>query len=236
MLRSPADFTQEAAEIVKAFRAAGVPKGGSLLHLGCGAGGLDFHLNHEFLVTGLDISAQMLKHARSTNPQVQYLAGDVRQARLQRLFDAVLLHDAQAYLTSPAELKATYETAAAHLKPGGVLVCASQDLRSGFQQHRVHGGVTRTHGATTVTTMEVDFDPDPGDHAFDKTFVFLIRDQAGQRVETDVHTMGLWDLVELLRPMRAAGFAAQVSTPKIPGKGEGDWVLVTATTVPPTEG
>jgi hypothetical protein len=148
----------------------------------------------------------MLAGARSLNPEVEYLAGDMRDVRLGRTFDAVLVHDAVAYMTTPAELRAAYATAAAHLGPGGVLVTAPEELRSRFRQHRVQSE-THTRGNRTLTLVQVDYDPDPADTSFEATFVFLIR-QAGQplQIEIDHHVCGLYSVEEVLA---SAGCAAR---------------------------
>jgi trans-aconitate methyltransferase len=140
----------------------------------------------------------MLAHARSVNPEVEYLEGDIRDVRLGRAFDAVLLHDAAAYMTTPADLRAAYATAAAHLEPGGVLVTLPEELRSHFRQHRVDSE-TRVRGDVSVTMIEVDYDPDPADTMCETTYVFLIR-QPGQplQVEVDTHLVGLYELDEVL--------------------------------------
>jgi SAM-dependent methyltransferase len=216
------------SELISAFRNSGVPAGGGVLHLGCGRGSLDMHLKAHFRVTGIDISPAMLDHARRTNPDVEYIQGDILLARLNRRFDGVLLHDAQAYCTHPEQLRSVYETAAAHLGHEGVMVSAPEELRHRFQQDRVHDAIRLSEGTTTVTTVEIDHDPDPEDNAFDRTFLFLIRDANGQRVEMDLHRQGLWDLEDVLASIREAGFLPDVSTPKLSDMEQGEWVLGTA--------
>ena len=228
LLSPPEHYPEEASELASAFREAGVGAGGRILHLGCGGGSLDTHLKAQFRVTGIDVSASMLDHARRTNPDVEYIEGDILTARLGRTFDGVLLHDAQAYFTRTDQLRAAYDTAAVHLRPGGVMVSAPEELRHRFRQDRVHDSVTLGDANMTVTTVEIDHDPDVHDSAFDRTFLFLIRDADGQRVEMDVHRLGLWNLEEMLVPMREAGFIPEVSEPKLSDMEEGEWVLVTA--------
>lgn len=204
---SPPEEYQEEVETFRArFRRHGVPDGAPVLHLGCGGGSIDWHLKRHYRVTGVDMSPGMLAHARDLNPEVDYLQGDIRDVRLGRTFGAVLLHDAVAYMTTPADLRAAYATAAAHLAPGGVLVTLPEELRSQFRQHHVHEE-THTRGDVSVTTIQVDFDPDPADTSCETTFVFLIR-RAGApvQVETDTHVVGLYHLEEVLAALREVGF------------------------------
>src|SRR5690606_16940081 len=107
----------------------GVGAGARVLHLGCGGGSLDFQLKRHYRVTGLDLSPAMLEIAKALNPEVSYHAGDMRVHRLGETFDAVIVHDAISYMTSTAELGEVYGTAAAHLRPGGVLIALPEELR-----------------------------------------------------------------------------------------------------------
>ena len=151
----PEDYVEEVESFRRRFADRGVTCGARVLHLGC------------------------------VNPEVEYLPGDIRSVRLGRTFDAVLLHDASAYMTSQEQLLQAYETAAAHLEIGGVMVTPPEELRSRFVQHRssIH---TRTIGDLTVTTVEMDYDPNPSDSSFEKTFIFAIREGKSLRVEWDV--------------------------------------------------
>lgn len=58
-----------------------------MLHLGCGAGGHDFHFENYFHVTGVDISEGMLELAENKNPEVTYIKGDMRIIRVREQFD-----------------------------------------------------------------------------------------------------------------------------------------------------
>ncbi|MBL4683294.1 MAG: class I SAM-dependent methyltransferase [Nannocystaceae bacterium] len=215
-LLSPAeDYPEEAAVIRSHFVQAGVPDGARLLHLGCGGGSLDHHLKQHFKVTGLDCSAAMLARAAEVNPEVEYIVGDMRDAALGRTFDAVLLHDAQSYLTKAEEFADVYATAARHLKAGGVFVSAPEALREHFVQDRVTSSTSQAQGGAHVTTIELHHDADPTDHVFETTYMFVIRREGHQRVEVDVHQKGLWDLDEIVAPMAEAGFVATVSRPEV---------------------
>ncbi len=176
-----------------------------MLHLGSGGGSLDCQLKTTYRVTGVDVSAAMIMHAKRVNPEVEYVCGDIRTVRLGRTFDAVLVHDAIAYMTSVTELEQVYHTAAAHLEPGGVMVALPEELRTRFVQDRTEVK-TRTRGARTVTFLEVDHDPDPADHSFEAVFVLVIREGKDVRIETDRHVLGLFELYEFLDAMRSAGF------------------------------
>lgn len=65
------------------------------MDLGCGGDHNDFHL------------------ANALNPELEYLKGEMRDVRLGRRFDAVLIADAGSYLLARADLKLAFETASA---------------------------------------------------------------------------------------------------------------------------
>lgn len=204
----PENYVEEVATFRTRFERHGVADGARVLHLGCGAGSIDYHLKQHYRVTGVDISDGMLAHARGINPEVDYRSGDIRSVRLGEHFDAVLLHDAISYLTSIEELEAAYATAAAHLRPGGVLVALPEEIRSRVVAHRTEADTTRI-GDRIVTVMEVDYDADPADHRYETVFLFLIREGDTVRVEIDRHQQGVFELSEFLAAIAAAGFEAR---------------------------
>lgn len=224
----PEHHLEEAEAYASTLRAHGVADGSTLLHLGSGGGSLDYHLKRHYRVTGVDLSPAVLEHARELNPEVEYLAADIRSVRLERTFDAVLLQDTAAYLTSPEELRAVHRSAGAHLATGGVLLTRPQELRSHFVQHRTCVA-TRSSEERTVTTVAADFDPDPQDCVFERTYVFLIRESGSLTVETDTHRLGLFELEELLDALHAEGFEPEVRRLERSGSTpESDYPLLAA--------
>lgn len=204
----PEHYEEEVATFVARFRRHGVPDGASILHLGSGGGSIDWHLARLYEVTGVDRSGAMIRHASSLNPGVTYLEGDLRTIRLGRRFDAVLLHDAIAYMTSVQALEEAYATAAAHLAPGGVLVTIPEQLRDTLRLGRTRISVRR-RGDREVTLYETDHDADPRDHVFETVFVFVIRESGTTRVEADLHINGVFELDEFLGALDRAGFDAR---------------------------
>ena len=65
----------------------------------------------------------MLEIARQKLPDVELVLGDMRSIRLGRTFDAVLcLYDAVNHLLEFGDWERLFDTAVAHLRPGGVFV------------------------------------------------------------------------------------------------------------------
>ena len=109
------------------------PEAKSILELGCGTG-LHACLMAEkgCTVHGIDLSEEMLEAAgrrRANLPsqlqsRLSFAAGDVRTYRHACTFDVVVsLFHVFSYQTSNADLSSAFQTAAAHLGPGGILIC-----------------------------------------------------------------------------------------------------------------
>lgn len=205
LLSPPEDYAEEAQVIFEEFEQLGLEDGDRVLHLGSGGGSLDWHLKRRFEMAGVDLSEDMARHAAEVNPEVKYWQGDIRTFRGENVFEGVLIHDAIAYMTSHDELRAVFETAAAHLNADGALVCVPEQLREQFVQHEVEHQ-THSSGSVSVTTVEVNYDPDPHDTVFETTFAYFIRSDGDLSVEIDRHHMGIFPLSDYVSAARLAGF------------------------------
>ncbi len=128
-LADPADYEQEVAHYADLVWQHADPPVKTLLHFGCGAGGHDLYFKRYFAVTGVDLSVGMLDKAREKNPEIEYIEGDMRTIRLDRQFDAVVIPDSIDYIATRGGLQQVIQTAALHLRTGGVLliVCSTAE-------------------------------------------------------------------------------------------------------------
>ena len=110
--------------ILKARR----PQAQTLLELGSGGGHVAFHLKSDLDCTLSDLSPAMLEVSRRLNPGCLHIQGDMRTLDLDRHFDIVLAHDAIAYMTCEADLRAAFATAHRHLAPGGLALFIPDDV------------------------------------------------------------------------------------------------------------
>ena len=187
----------------------GTRSASTLLDIGCGGGKNVFNLKGKFSVTGVDLSPAMLAQARLLNPESTFVLGDMRTFRLDRTFDAVLMDDAISHMSCLADFVAAFRTAAAHLKPGGVLVVTPDVTVETFQQNSTI--VTRAtrkgpEDEPEVVFVENVYDPDPVDEHYETTVLYLIRDRGRLRIETDHWTMGLFPLETWRGVLRETGF------------------------------
>jgi SAM-dependent methyltransferase len=205
IITPPEDYDVEAAQFIQAIRQHARIPAHTLLDLGCGAGHNDHFLQADFQVTGIDLSEPMLALARKLNPDIEYLPGDMRTLRLGRLFDAVMVADSINYLCNEEDLRAVFQTAFAHLRPGGVFCTYSEEIPENFVQN---GTYTTAHKQDDleIALVENYYDPDPTDTQFEMTFIYLIHQGGELRIESDLHLAGLFPVATWLRLLAEAGF------------------------------
>jgi len=207
LLTAPADYADEAAYVLRLLRERVDPLE-TLLELGSGGGNTASHLRAELRLTLSDRSPEMLELSRTINPGVEHVLGDMRDLRLGRRFDAVLVHDAIVYMASEPDLRATMATVAAHLRPGGAAVLMPDFVRETFAPSTDHGG--HDGPDRSLRYLEWSWDPDPNDTTYITDFAFLLREPDGTvRIERDRHVEGLFPKRTWLALLEAAGLQAE---------------------------
>jgi SAM-dependent methyltransferase len=203
----PADHFDEAESYREALTRAASPSPQTLLELGAGAGHNAFHLKRRFRCTLTDLSEDMLGLSRALNPECEHIAGDMRTLRLNRGFDAVLVHDAVTYMTSAADLAAAARTAFAHTRPGGAALFAPDDLRESFRESTIL--LEGQEGTRALRGLEWTWDPDPSDDTCLAEYALLLRDGDQVRAVHDRHVVGLFSRATWLRVLTDAGFTVE---------------------------
>ena len=218
VISPPEDYAVEAVDWHKALRRHLGPGRHRLLELGVGGGHNLSHLTGEFDAVAVDISPKMLELSRRLNPAVEHHLGDMRTFRVPgRTFDAVLIHDAIAYMLTEDDLRAVFATARAHLQPGGLLLVAPDLVRDTFAPGMTLSWFTQRDGVE-ITTEEVVRDANPFDTVVESHFTYTISERGAKRVERDIHQTGLFSIATWLALLQEAGFAAE----RIPIPGDGD--------------
>lgn len=125
------DYSAEAGYVAAHIRGH-APQAKRILELGCGTGAHAEHLAHlGYTVHGVDMSEEMLSLAearKAASPadvaaRLSFGLGDVRSVRTEQTYDAVIsLFHVMSYQSTNADLVAAFETAAAHLSPGGLFL------------------------------------------------------------------------------------------------------------------
>jgi SAM-dependent methyltransferase len=200
------DYAEEAA-FVRRLLEDHVPAVHDVLELGSGGGHNAFFLKEGFQLTLTDLSAAMVAQSQTLNPDCMHLVGDMRTLRLERVFDAVFIHDAIGYMTSEADLLAALTTAFEHLRPGGVALVLPDATAEIFEPSEDVGGSDAPD--RSVRFLEWTFDPDATDDWVQTEYVFALRrGDEGVRVVHETHRTGLFDRAAWLRLLRQAGFEA----------------------------
>lgn len=123
LLYADKDYAGEAARAVVLAAQCSGRSPATVLELGAGTGGHAVHLAAAGVeVVGVEASPDMIASAPEV-PGVRLVAGDARNVRLGRTFDAVLaLFHVASYQTEDTDLEAFLATGSAHLRPGGAFV------------------------------------------------------------------------------------------------------------------
>ncbi|GGY44339.1 class I SAM-dependent DNA methyltransferase [Parvularcula lutaonensis] len=102
---------------------ARLPRGASVLDLGCGAGDpiAAWLIAQGFAVTGVDFAEGMLRIARARYPSARWLLQDMRVLDIDGPFDAIISWDGSFHLTTD-EQRALLPRLASLLAPGGRLL------------------------------------------------------------------------------------------------------------------
>jgi SAM-dependent methyltransferase len=212
LISPPGEYAAEAAYLAAVFRSAPIAVR-EVLDLGSGGGHVAVHLKEQFSLTLADRSAQMLAVSRRLNPECAHLRADMRTARLGRLFDAVLVHDAIDYITSEDELCQVIGTAFAHCRPGGIAVFVPDHIADTFRPLSGRGGGSDATGRQ-ASFRERTWDPDPGDDWVQAEYEFTLR-AAGSAVQVvrETHRLGAFSRGAWLRLLAEAGFEAHAGAP-----------------------
>jgi SAM-dependent methyltransferase len=202
-----ADHADEAACYEAALCGAITGAAATLLDLGSGAGNNAAHLKARFACTLADLSPAMLELSRARNPECEHLEGDLRTLRLGRTFDAVLVHDAVAYMTTEADLRAAIATAWVHTRPGGAAIFTPDSLADGFAEQT--DALEGDDGRRAIRGVIWQWDPDPADTTCRVEFALLLRENGDVRMVHDGHVEGLFPRATWLRLLSGAGFTVE---------------------------
>ncbi len=201
----PEDYVEEACHWRTLLRELLGPGSHSVVELGSGGGHNLSHLTPDFDAVAVDLSEEMLELSRKLNPGVEHIPGDMRSIRLGRVFDAVLIHDGISHITSETDLTAVFETAACHLRPGGVVIAAPDWFRETFKSIWT-AECSYSSEDMGLTAFEYLHDPDPDDTVIEALLTFIIDRGGVCEIEHDRMLLGLFPMALWRKVIRSAGF------------------------------
>jgi SAM-dependent methyltransferase len=139
----------------------------------------------------------MLEYARRRNPELTYIAGDMRTFKLQNKFDIITAMDMIMYNLNYSDLEKTLKNFYDHLKIGGVLLFFFEEMKKTFKQNKTSVSEHK-RGKTEVVVIGNDYDEDENDTEYESTLIFLIRKDGKLQIEIDTHRMGIFELEKVL--------------------------------------
>jgi trans-aconitate methyltransferase len=205
LLTAPHEYVAEAVAYRDLIEETAQQPVKTILELGCGGGANASHLKRHYEMTLTDISEPMLAQSRKINPELEHLVGDMRTLRLDRTFDAVMIHDAIDYMTTRSDLSAAIQTAAAHLESGGLALFIPDHIKDVFAEGTDHGGHDDDKGRG-LRYVEWTWDPDPNDDTYIWDFAYMMRDETGDvQIMHDRHICGVFTKATWLDLLQQAG-------------------------------
>jgi len=191
VLAAPESYEEEAMGYIKTIERFISRPSPTMLHLGCGAGGHDFHFQKYFTVTGVDLSKGMLDLAQTKNPEITYVKADMRTVNLNKKFDIVIIPDAIAYMITLEDLMATMKNAVAHLKPNGVLLVVAHTKEEFRNNNFAYTGAKDNIQITVFENNHIT-----SENSYEATMIYLIHENGRKRIHHEVHTLGLFSCDE----------------------------------------
>jgi len=203
LFTSPEEYKDEVAYYAKVIKDELKGEVKTVLELGSGGGNSASHLKKHFQMTLVDLSENMLNVSRKLNPECEHVLG------VNKVFDAVYVHDAIAYMHTEKDLRKTIETAYLHCRPGGMTMMVPDYIKENFTDAIVTGGHDKLKQG--LRYMEWIWDPDPSDTSYLSDMVYMVRDENGQmNCVYDRHILGLFSQETWIRIMKEVGFIPKV--------------------------
>lgn len=206
-MSAPEDYAEEATFYRDTMLASGTRPLRTVLELGSGGGNNASHLKRHFELTLVDLSPGMVAVSQRLNPECEHHQGDMRSFRIDRQYDAVFVHDAVCYMTTPEDLRLAMETAFVHCRPGGVALFAPDCTSETFEPSTEHGGHDGEERA--LRYLEWCWDPDPADMTYTVDYMYALREGTEIRVMQDRHIEGVFGRALWLETLASAGFVAE---------------------------
>ena len=187
-----------------------------LLDVACGTGHHLEFLAKSFDAEGLDLSPEILEHARKRNPELTFHCADMRTFDLSTRFDAITcLFSSIGYMTTIEDLEMAITNMARHLVSGGVLIVEPWLTPDVWKEGSVHGmfiddpnlKIARVNTSLTRGRLSI-FDLHHLVGTPEETFHFV-----------EHHEMALYTIDEMASAFAHAGLITTVDSEGLTGRG-----------------
>ena len=181
-----------------------------ILDLGCGTGKHDILLAETgFTVTGIDLSEKMIGIAnKQKNKNTNFFVGDVRNAKLEKKFDAVIsLFHVASYQTSNEDFGNYIKTAYDHLKPGGIFIFDfwyGPAVLTDLPQTKIKRVDNEEFSLMRFTESKLH----PNENVVEVKFDIIVENKSTKIIEKteEIHRMRYWFLPEIEFIAKLNGF------------------------------
>jgi SAM-dependent methyltransferase len=216
LLSPPEDYAEEASYFINTLNNHAESPVTTMLELGAGGGNNAYHIKQHATLTLTDHSQEMLQVSQQLNPECRHIAADMKTLRLNETFEAVFLHDAVMYLVTEHDLQCTWQTAAHHLRPGGIALFVPDFIHETFQSQTTHDGHDGENRA--LRYLEWTTDPDPTDSTFTTDRILILKDGSNQTTVEHIQCqLGLFPESVWRSLMKKAGFEPIILRPTYEG-------------------
>lgn len=134
------------------LKVSGIGPGKSVLDVACGTGVLiqDYMMLGASSITGVDISIEMLKIAKSKFPVIDFVCADAAEYDFRGRYDCVMVFNAFPHFDDPDGLIANL---AGHMNRGGRLTIAHDMSRSDLDRHHSGGALKVSVGLMSEDSL-----------------------------------------------------------------------------------
>ncbi len=208
LISPPEEYDEEASLILGLLGEVRGQAPKTMLELGSGGGNTASHLKESLETLVLtDLAQPMLDLSVTLNPGLEHIQGDMRQLRLGRTFESVLVHDAIMYMLTPEDLLAAIKTAWEHLEPGGAAIFLPDCVEETFDADTLQGG--HDGEGRSARYMEWTLEPEPGATCYDVHYTYMLLEE-GQPMQVvhDHHVVGLFSRDTWFELLKEVGFEA----------------------------
>lgn len=174
LLSPPEEYAEEASlylEIISRYK----NDIKTVLELGCGGGGNAFYFKKHFQMTLTDISEGMLKNSKKINPECEHTIGDMRNLKLNKVFDLVFLQDAVMHMITKGDLKRVFKTANKHLNEDGLFFIAPDWYKETFKPTTECGG--HDGKGRSMRYLDWEYYNKENENIVDNDFIYILKEE-----------------------------------------------------------
>jgi len=182
-------------------------KENELLDVACGTGHHLNYLKDAFSCTGVDISPEILEVAKKNAEGVAFEEADMSTMNLGKRFDVITcLFSSIGYVKTYSNLRRTINTFARHLKKGGIMLIEPWFTKSTYMVGSPH---ISTYDGKEIKIARLNISEIRGNLSVMDMHYLIAEKDKGVKHFVDRHELGLFEVDETLRIMKAAGLQSK---------------------------